>query len=212
MNREQDQELEDIMEDMADDLASDRRGEDPMRQNRPSSGTPSLQVFVAGSVAILLLVLVIAFFFRGENPSSKEAMDSLKARLDRIEKTLVRLEALEGRVGGLEKNSRHLRQSASETDGAIKSLNRKANQLNRGLKGLEKEVASVASKTKAIQSAQSKPVIPEGARYHVVQPKENLTWIAQKYGMTLQAICRLNKIKQDQVIKPGQRLLVTPSK
>ena len=53
-----------------------------------------------------------------------------------------------------------------------------------------------------------KKVEPKTA-YHVVQPGEILTRIAEKYGMTLDDLCRLNKITPKAVIHPGQRLIVS---
>ena len=50
-----------------------------------------------------------------------------------------------------------------------------------------------------------------GARTHVVRRGETLGGIAKRYGTTVSAIVRLNRLKK-QVIHPGQELLVRPAR
>jgi LysM repeat protein len=45
--------------------------------------------------------------------------------------------------------------------------------------------------------------------YHVVARGESLSLIARKYGLTIDALCNLNKITPRQPIYPGQKLLVS---
>jgi len=45
-------------------------------------------------------------------------------------------------------------------------------------------------------------------KFHVVQPGESLTGIAQHYNMTLPSLLRLNKFSFKKLIHPGDRLLV----
>jgi lysozyme len=43
---------------------------------------------------------------------------------------------------------------------------------------------------------------------HVVQRGENLTWIAWRYGTTVQAVAAVNHIANPNRIYPGQRLVI----
>jgi peptidoglycan lytic transglycosylase D len=45
-------------------------------------------------------------------------------------------------------------------------------------------------------------------KFHVVQPGESLTLIAQQHDMTLASLLRLNKLSFKKVIHPGDRLLI----
>ena len=47
-----------------------------------------------------------------------------------------------------------------------------------------------------------------GRIIYVVRQGDNLGRIAAKYGTTVAAICKLNKITAKTVIRPGQRLIV----
>ena len=47
--------------------------------------------------------------------------------------------------------------------------------------------------------------------YHIVQPGDSLSAIAAKYGLTVDVLCKLNRIKVEDPIKPDQWLLVSPN-
>jgi LysM repeat protein len=46
--------------------------------------------------------------------------------------------------------------------------------------------------------------------YHVIEKGENLFRISLRYGLTVSELCHINGINPHDVIKPGQKLLVTP--
>lgn len=45
-------------------------------------------------------------------------------------------------------------------------------------------------------------------QYHVVQPGDTLSRIAEKYGISVEALSSLNKIPKDQTIYPNQKILI----
>jgi RND family efflux transporter MFP subunit len=49
-------------------------------------------------------------------------------------------------------------------------------------------------------------------RYHEVQKGDSLYLIATKYGLSVDELCRLNNMHPRQIIRPGQKLLVSPDK
>jgi LysM repeat protein len=46
--------------------------------------------------------------------------------------------------------------------------------------------------------------------YHEVKPKETLYQISRRYGLTVDALLKLNRLAPDAVIHPGQKLIVAP--
>lgn len=50
--------------------------------------------------------------------------------------------------------------------------------------------------------------LAEAARTHVVRSGEHLTSIAQKYGLTVSELARANKLRDQDLLRPGQRLQV----
>ena len=133
---------------------------------------------IPGGIGILLLIAVVLFFFTGRSEISKEDLTSIEAGLNVLEDKLARLDGLEERIARLEKEEKKLKQSVNKI--AKRSLN---NQKKRS-------------------SSQAK------RRYHTVRSGESLYTIANKYGISTDKLCRLNKITPKKPIQPGQKLLV----
>ena len=57
------------------------------------------------------------------------------------------------------------------------------------------------------KESEPEPVAPE-KEFHTVQQGDTLYSLARRYGTTVKALCRLNNIKEDSVIKIGQKLRV----
>ncbi len=82
------------------------------------------------------------------------------------------------------------------------------------LEGAEEKIAHLESQVKRLERSLSKltrPVTSTSTKraYHKVRKGDTLSRIAQKYGITVETLCRLNKITPKAVIRPGQRLLVS---
>ncbi len=131
-----------------------------------------------GGIVILLLIAIGLFFFTGSSEVSKKDLRSIQAGLNSLEAKLARLDGLEERLARLEKEEKKLKQSVNKI--AKRTLN---NQKKRS-------------------SSQVK------RRYHTVRSGESLYTIANKYGISTDKLCRLNKITPKKPIQPGQKLLV----
>ncbi len=93
--------------------------------------------------------------------------------------------------------------------GSSKELNQirvKLEQLEERLTRLEGQSAGLLQRPK--MEVQSKGKKTEEGLYHVVRAGDTLSGISQRYGMTIEELCRLNDIKRTTVIRVGQRLLV----
>jgi hypothetical protein len=133
-------------------------------------------------VRVFLLVVVSPFLFGCGNGESKEELSFIKTRLDQVEERLTRLGEVEKRLTQLE-----------GTEQKMVNLESQVNRLDRSILELSQ---IVASKTK------------KNDRYHEVRQGDSLFKIAQKHGITVEELCRLNKITSKTVIRPGQKLLV----
>ncbi len=133
---------------------------------------------LSGGIIILLLIAIGLFFFTGRSEISKKDLTSIQAGLNSLETKLAFLDKLEERIARLEKGEKELKQSVNKI--AKRSLN---NQ-------------------KKSSSSQVKK------RYHTVRSGESLYTIANKYSISTDKLCRLNKITPKKPIQPGQKLLV----
>jgi LysM repeat protein len=94
--------------------------------------------------------------------------------------------------------------------GSERSLTLRLDKLSQKADQLEKRMASAPGKTEAPYPIQRIPFPLAEGRYHEVRPGDILSRIAQKYGTSVEELCRLNNMSPNQVIYPGQKLLVAP--
>jgi LysM repeat protein len=93
---------------------------------------------------------------------------------------------------------RSLQQSQSRLEGSGKSMAERLDKLSRQIE-----------KPQAQASAKKEPVKAK-AQVHEVRPGDTLYNIASKYGITLDQLLRLNNMKKNAAIQPGQKLLIAP--
>jgi LysM repeat protein len=82
------------------------------------------------------------------------------------------------------------------------------------LQDADRKIAHLESQVKILERSLSKLTRPVTVRtkkgtYHEVRRGDTLSRIAQKYGISVEKLCRLNKITPKTVIRPGQRLRIS---
>ncbi|NQT57073.1 MAG: LysM peptidoglycan-binding domain-containing protein [Desulfobacteraceae bacterium] len=173
---------------------------DPKRQGK---------LLLLGVAGVLLVVAIIAIFFRAGNRSTED-LTSIKAQVDRFGEGLVHLKGMQDRVASLEKHEGGLRQSISKLDRSVKSLRGQLDKFSNKIDLMQKKLASVAANTETSSSIEKKSIPTDKMRYHEVRLGETLYQIGQKYGISVGELCRLNQIGPNQIIQPGHKLLVSP--
>jgi len=181
MEHNQSVEIEGIKKGSVEDLPHARRKEVCLRLKTSLGFKPPGRALGFWAVRVLLLVVVSPFLFGCDNGESKEELSFIKTRLDQVEERLARLGAVEERLTQLE-----------GTEQKMAHLESKIEKLERSISELNKLVASR----------------PKKDRYHEVRQGDSLFKIAQKHGITVDELCRLNKITSKTVIRPGQTLFV----
>jgi LysM repeat protein len=75
-------------------------------------------------------------------------------------------------------------------------------------KALEEKIDNF---TKEVEKAplSMQTVSQEKKQYHKVVRGDTLYSISRKYSLSVEEVCRLNNLKQNQSIQPGQKLMVT---
>jgi len=209
MNDSLDEEMKGFREEIAESLGHTQKHEN-IRSHRAFLGSkPAKKILILGGAGILLLIVLIALFSGGDKKLSTEDLTSIRVRLDILEKRLTRLERVELRIASLEKQEKGLQQSIVEMDRSGRYLTQQLDKLTQKFDSLEKGTAPVAAKTGVSKAIQRKPLSPGKKRFHKVSPGETLYGISKKYGISVDELCRLNKITPNRVIQPGQKLLVT---
>ena len=198
MNASVNSDTREIFEDMAEDLAKNRKNDPPFRRQKDAyhsgpSGRPGLPLRLGAVMLILLIVLLL----RG---SSKQDLTPIQNRLARLETATALAEGYGKRIETLENQMKSLQQSQSKLESSGKSTAERLDKLSRQM---EKPAAQTPPQKESVQAK---------AKVHEVRPGDTLYGIASKYGITLDQLLRLNNLKKNAAIQPGQKLLVSPER
>jgi LysM repeat protein len=211
MDQKPNSEMEDIMEGMADDLASRRNDENQRGSGTSPDFKPQIRILVPWGAGILILSVILALFLgSGGNVSTKD-LAAIDAKIDLLGQRLTRLEGLENKLAQIEKQGKSLEQAVAGTDSSGRSQAKRLDKLTKNIDALQKDMAMLAAKAKAPSTTKKKQTPVVKGRYHQVSAGESLYRIAQKYGITVDELLRLNSLKKNQAIYPGQKLLVAPA-
>jgi uncharacterized coiled-coil protein SlyX len=210
MNENLDKEMKRLEKETVDDLRPAHKDEYMRRGKAPRVRQSQRKVLILGGVGALLLIVLFAIFFVYGNEFSTEESSTIQARVKQLEARLSSLEGMEDRIVFLDKQEKELLDYVSETDKSGRYLADRLDVLSEEIDRLEKRIGSAPAKTETSLTSQRKPFPLTKGHYHEVRLGDSLYRIAQRYGTSVEELCRLNNIIPDQVIYPGQRLLVAP--
>ncbi|MBW2005820.1 MAG: LysM peptidoglycan-binding domain-containing protein [Deltaproteobacteria bacterium] len=205
MDNNIDNEMEDFEEQIADNLKYNLEEEDPPRHK----AFLSFKTLILGGIGVLVLIVLIALFFGGGDTLLKKDLASFKTRLALLEKRLTRFEGVELRVASLEKKAKELEQSMAEVDKSKRLVTQQHTTLIQRPDSLQKAKTLVPAKGKAPIATKKKSPSLGKKRFHEVRFGDTLYRIANKYGISVKELCRLNNIDQNKIIQPGQKLVVS---
>lgn len=208
MNESPEKEMDELMRGIAEELDYATEDEAIERPRKRLGSESQRKTLVLWGGVILLLIVLVALLFGGSDRSGTEKTSAIHARLDQIEKRLEALEAMDGKITKLEKQEQALTQSISKANSQGRSLTGRLDKLIQELDILKQRSAPVAAKADTPPAAKTTDASASEGRYHVVRSGDSLYRIAQQYGMSVEALRRLNNISSKQAIYPGQKILV----
>lgn len=135
------------------------------------------------STKVLLLIVILLSFYACQERDYPEELDSIAARLTTIEQRIAQLEKMEQRITAYEFQLKEL-------EAAIRRL------------------YSLAAEAPEKETNKTQPEEKPSVRHHIVRSGDSLYGIAKEYGLTVAELRQLNNLTKDQVIYPGQELLI----
>lgn len=210
MDRNRGKDRDEIIEDFADDLLS--KDTNSSRDRISSHSKSHGKTILLWAVGILVFIVLLSLLFGGGTKVSKKELESVYNRLAQLEKKTETLEGLGGKIAELEKGDKELEKGAAKRDRSIGSLKSQIDKLSKQIDGLQKSMPSTSGGSTTPNIKQERRKTPANWRYHEVRPGDSLYGIAQKYGISVDELCRINNITKKHVIQPGQKLKVTQSK
>jgi LysM repeat protein len=136
------------------------------------------------SIRVLVLIALFLSCYGCQKRDYAEEIDAISARLTMIEQRITQVEKMEQRISAYEFQLKDLKESFARLDSIVTEIH-EASQTNRG-----------------------QPATQGKIDYYRVHRGDSLYEIAQKYGLTVEELRRLNNLNKGHFIYPGQRLLV----
>ena len=209
MNENLDNEMKELGAKVTDDMGYTRKDENPQRPKASFAFKPQGKILIGGAGILFLIILIVLFSGRGDK-LSPEDLPSIQFGLNQFEQRITRLEGIYDKIGFLEKQGEELQESLAETGKSARFLALRLDKLTQNVDRLQKIVAPLPAKTEGPLTIQRRTFPLFKGRYHEVRRGDSLYRIAQQYGTSVDELCRLNNMTPNQVIYPGQRLLVAP--
>lgn len=184
----------------------------------------SMKPIVIAGVGLLVAVIVALMFMSGSPKSGeKDQIKSIESRLKSIEEKLAKMEWIDTGLARLDRKEKEIA-SISERMVQLEAMLNKKVELSKDVaKAPPKTAESPAPKAETAppktDAAAAKPAVTPAktekeikAKVHVVQKGETIYGISRKYGIPADQLLKLNKLGPKDPIKPGQQLVLAPSK
>jgi len=187
---------QEFMEEIVDDLGHTPKGGKNEVSGPAGHPGPAPKRPIFAGIGIGALIAGIAFFLIGGNGDHTEEIAGLKADLNRLRE----------QVAALDRPETQTQVSRIEDLKGFQQLENRISRLEKEKNRLQQEIKRFADRSTA--SPVKKSSSQDTQRYHTVQAGDSLYSIAKRYDMSVDTLCRLNRITRHQPIHPGQNLLV----
>ena len=199
MNQTPESEAQEMMEEFRKDLGSPPdKNENPGQRKTSSDLKRRNRFLILGGIGIVILIILLTLLFGNNKQSSTERLQAMEARVASLETGLRQFEGMEKGFARLE----GMEQRLARLEGTVKGLQQT----------MDKWQKSVPSRVQGSNAAKSKAGSTGNRRYHIVRRGDSLYSIAKKYGVSVDALRRYNRLKPRQIIHPGDKLIVSEGK
>ncbi len=187
-------------------------------QEAPIGQRANSRVFflIVGVVVVAVIAVLLVFLLPGGRESGlRSRISDLEERISALEEKINRFEAIDQKVTRIWEQAKSFEKFKARFDRTEASTSLRMDHLTMSLEALqkklstfEKRVNTAAKPTGQIQVRQ--PASPPSVKYHQVKAGETLFSISRRYGLSVDQLLKLNDMKKNAVIKPGQKLVVGP--
>ena len=171
-----------------------------------------LMWFVAGIGVLILVILVLWFFFPRNVSISSEQLKILESRVGVLENKLRRFDKMHDQLIRLENQTKKFAHAVDRFDQFETSTVLRMDVLSKemlALQNIKGEIKPVVPKTPDPGIRKEEKT---ATKYHIVRAGDTLYSIGRGYGLSVDALRKLNGLKKDSTIYPGQKLIVDPGK
>lgn len=165
-----------------------------------------IPIVLLGLGFFVMIFLFIVFLSKTTDIASKTKIVNLEKRLALLEERLGKINEIDEKLILLDTQGKKFELFVDRFDSFETSISLKMDIINNELYTSKKKGNKPAVSKK--QKKLSKKITH--LTYHEVKTKETLYQISRRYGLTVDALRKLNRLTPEAVIHPGQKLIVSP--
>jgi LysM repeat protein len=168
---------------------------------------PPLSIVLA--VVVLAALALVLLLNGGGDKADHQQIAALEQRISLLEERLDKYEGIDEKVTAIWEQAKSFEKFKDRFDRSEASISLRMDHLTMSLEALQKQLNESHSRNKAVVAKE-----PAGekssskTKYHQVEPGDTFYSISKKYKITVEELIRLNKMKPDSVLMPGQKLIV----
>ena len=166
-------------------------------------------VLLIATVVALIAVLLVVLLRGGGDSDDPQRIAALEQRISQLEERLDKYEGIDEKVTAIWEQAKSFEKFKDRFDRGEASISLRMDHLTMSLEALQKQLnearrpqARVAAKEPDSGKSSSK------IKYHQVEAGDTFYSISKKYNLSVEELIRLNKLKPDSVLMPGQKLIV----
>lgn len=152
----------------------------------------------------------------GDSGLGKDRLQVLEAKIRYLEEKYEKFESIDNKVTRIWEQANAFENFKERFDRTEASMTLRMDHLATSIDAVQKRLTTADPQGKTARSVQSarKSVSKKdtsstaSVQYHTVVPKDTLYSISMKYGIKLDNLLKMNDMRKDSIIQPGQRLIV----
>lgn len=152
-------------------------------------------------IAVVLIVFAL-IFSKGGNEMKQ--LEEYNERIAQLEKKVMALEEINDLVTEFDKNQKNVKALLIRLDRLETTMASKLNEMAKQMNRMEQNTTSVSAGQSGKQGGKEKI----DGKYHTVRKGDTLYSISRQYGLKVEQLMTLNKLKKGADIFPGQKLII----
>ena len=161
-------------------------------------------LILGAGLIVLLVLFVISIFGKGRGLDASQ-FATLEKRLASMEDRLYKLEGVGGGQPHMEAQNLEIKQLQDKLEKIETAVSLRMDQISAEVFELQKKTSNVRLQKSPVAKTVKQPTKKQ---YHQVKSGETLYSIGRKYGVTIAQLLKLNNMRSDTIIHPGQKLVV----
>lgn len=171
---------------------------------------------LTGAALFLIVLAVLKAIFNVGGSTDDARIRALEAKIINLEEKYGKFDSIDSKVTRIWEQAKSFENFRERFDRTEASMTLRMDHLATNIDSVQKRLVAADTHTKATRpvpsprktSASKKDKMSAAMRYHTVAPRETLYGISLKYGIDLDNLLKMNDMRKDTVIQPGQKLIV----